>query len=152
MSNISKKEYSKMAKQFSPPSPVFTDCLKAFFVGGFVCCVGQALFNLYYAAGLDEKTSKMLVSVSLIFITATLTAAHLYERYAKFAGAGSLVPITGFANAMVSPAIEFKAEGQILGLGVKMFAIAGPVIVYGTVASAVYGVTLWIASLFGGVV
>jgi stage V sporulation protein AC len=150
MSNISQKEYGKMTKKASPPSPILPDCVKAFIVGGLVCCFGQLLFNLYKTAGLDEKTSKMLVSASLIFITAVLTACHIYERYAKFAGAGSLVPITGFANAMVSPAIEFKAEGQILGLGVKMFTVAGPVLVYGITASCVYGVVLWIISLVGG--
>lgn len=152
MSNISKKEYTQMAKKASPPSPVLTDCLKAFFVGGFVCCIGQALFNVYSMAGVEEKTAKMLVSASLVFITAVLTATHLYEQYAKFAGAGSLVPITGFANAMVSPAIEFKAEGQILGLGVKMFSVAGPVLVYGITASVLYGVILWLISLAGGAV
>lgn len=152
MSSISKKEYGKMTKKASPPSPIFSDCLKAFIVGGLVCCFGQALFNLYTVAGIEEKTAKMLVSASLIFITAMLTALHVYERYAKFAGAGSLVPITGFANAMVSPAIEFKAEGQILGLGVKMFTVAGPVLVYGITASVIYGVVLWIISLCGGAV
>ncbi len=150
MSNISKKEYAQMAKKASPPSPIFTDCLKAFVIGGLVCCFGQALFNLYSAAGIEEKSAKMLVSASLIFITAALTACHVYERYAKFAGAGSLVPITGFANAMVSPAIEFKAEGQVLGLGVKMFSVAGPVLVYGITASVIYGVVLWVISLAGG--
>ncbi len=148
MSNISKKEYASMAKKASPPSPVFTDCLKAFVIGGLVCCFGEALFNFYSYVGIEEKSAKMLVSATLIFITAMLTASHLYERYAKFAGAGSLVPITGFANAMTSPAIEFKAEGHILGIGVKMFAIAGPVIVYGTVASVIYGVIYWIYLMF----
>ncbi len=148
MSNISKKEYANMAKKASPPSSIFTDCLKAFIIGGLVCCFGQALFNVYSMLGIEEQIAKMLVSVSLIFVTAFLTATHVYERYAKFAGAGSLVPITGFANAMTAPAIEFKAEGQILGIGVKMFAIAGPVLVYGITASVVYGIIYWIYLMF----
>jgi len=147
MSRMTEKEYSKLTKQVSPPSPVISDCVRAFLVGGAVCCFGQLLFNIYLWLGADEQTAKGLVSVSLIFITAMLTAAHLYDNYARFAGAGSLVPITGFANAVASPAVEFKSEGFVLGVGANMFKIAGPVIVYGTAASVVYGFVYWITTL-----
>ncbi len=143
-----KKEYDKMTKKASPPSPKLKNSFFAFLIGGLVCTLGQALLNLYITLGLDKNDSKTLVSVTLIGLTAIFTALHIYEKYAKFAGCGSLVPITGFANAMVSPAIEFKAEGWILGTGAKIFAIAGPVIVYGTTASVLYGVIYWITTLF----
>ena len=113
-----------------------------------MCAFGQGLLNFYLWLGMDKEPAKSLVSVTLILITAMLTAAHLYDNYARFAGAGSLVPITGFANAVASPAVEFKSEGWILGIGANMFKIAGPVIVYGTVASVVYGVIYWITTLF----
>ena len=146
--NITKKDYNKMTKKASPPSPKIKNSLFAFFFGGAVCAFGQLLLNVYMNLGADKETAKTLVSVSLIFITAVFTALHLYDKYAKVAGAGSLVPITGFANAVVSPSVEFKAEGQILGIGVKMFTIAGPVILYGTFTSVVYGVILWIIQMF----
>lgn len=148
--SITRKEYSEMTKKASPKSPVVSDCVRAFLVGGAVCCFGQGLYNLYLLADLGVETSKMLVSVTLVALTALLTAFHVYDNYAKFAGAGSLVPITGFANAMVSPAIEFKTEGQVLGLGVKMFTVAGPVLVFGITASVLYGVILWIVSMITG--
>lgn len=136
---VTKQEYAKMAEKASPNSPIFRDCVKAFLFGGGFCVIGQVLLNLYKAAGLDNDTASAVVSVSMVFLGAALTAVGWYEKIAKHAGAGSLVPITGFANSVVAPAIEFKAEGYVLGLGAKMFIIAGPVIVYGTLASVIYG-------------
>ena len=142
--NITETEYKQMYKKASPPSHKIKDFFMAFVVGGLICTLGQLLFELYATLGIIQEVSKMLVSVTLIFLAALLTALHLFNDIAKHAGAGTLVPITGFANAMVSPAIEFKAEGWVLGLGAKIFTIAGPVIVYGTVASVVYGLIYWI--------
>ena len=144
-----KQEYDQMTKKASPPSPKLRNSLCAFFIGGAVCAFGQALFNVYQALGASQENAKTLVSVTLIGLTAILTALHVYEKYAKVAGAGSLVPITGFANAMVSPAIEFKAEGQILGIGVKMFTVAGPVLVFGITSASLYGLILWLIGLLG---
>ena len=146
---LTNKQYSDMVKKLSPHSPVFKDCLMAFLVGGLICVFGQ-LLNEFYATvvNLDEERVKIAVTVSLIFLSALLTALKLFNKIAKFAGAGTLVPITGFANSVVSPAIEFKAEGFVLGVGANMFKIAGPVIVYGTVASVVYGIIYWIAIFF----
>ena len=126
--NISNEQYSKMVSDASSPSPIVKDMAAAFFVGGGICVLGQLLLTAFKATELTLETSKSLVSVTLIFIAA---------------GAGTLVPITGFANSIVSPAIEYKTEGQILGLGAKMFTIAGPVLVYGITASAIYGLILW---------
>ena len=142
-------QYSKMVKRLSPASPKLRDCTLAFLVGGFICTIGQILLEVYskYLA-LDEERARVLVTVSLIFLSALLTAIKLFNKIAKFAGAGTLVPITGFANAVVSPAIEFKAEGFVLGVGANMFKIAGPVIVYGTIASVIYGVFYWMTTLF----
>ena len=144
---ISKKKYSKMVEENSPPSPIVKDTVAAFFVGGFICVLGQLLTSAYEMTALDEKGVKALVPITLIFLSATLTALGIFDKIAKFAGAGTLVPITGFANAVVSPAIEFKAEGFVLGVGAKMFTIAGPVIVYGTVASVIYGIIYWATSI-----
>ena len=141
------KEYSAMVRNTAPSSPVFKNCLRAFLVGGALCALGQALGNGYTALGLTQEIAKPLTSVTLIFLAVLLTALGVFDRIAKFAGAGTLVPITGFANAVASPAIEFKSEGFVLGLGANMFKIAGPVIVYGTVASVVYGVIYWITTL-----
>ncbi len=145
---VSPKEYDKIVKKNSPKSKLFTNCIKAFLIGGSICTLGQILFNLYMSLGLDEKMSKTLVSVSLIFLGILLTAVGVYDKIAKHGGAGTLVPITGFANAVASPAIEFKSEGYIAGLGAKLFIIAGPVIVYGVSASIIYGVIYWITTLF----
>ena len=142
------KEYSQMVKHASPPSPLLQDCLRAFLVGGAICTLGQALGNLYVAIGFSQEIAKPLTSVTLIFIAVALTAFGVFDRIAKFAGAGTLVPITGFANAVASPAIEFKKEGYVFGTAAKLFTIAGPVIVYGTVASVVYGIIYWITTLF----
>lgn len=145
---FSNKEYSKVVKKLSPKSPKIKDFIWAYLVGGFICVIGQLLIEFYTYLELDEKVVKMAVPVSIIFIAALLTGLKLFDKIAKRAGAGTLVPITGFANAVVSPAIEFKTEGFVLGLGAKMFTIAGPVIVYGTVASVIYGVVYWITTLF----
>ena len=146
--NISNKEYGRLTKKLSPPSAKVKDFLWAYIVGGLICVIGQLLMELYGYFGATEKQIKMLVPVTLIFIAALLTGLGLFPKIAKRAGAGTLVPITGFANAVVSPAIEFKNEGFILGVGANMFKIAGPVIVYGTVASVVYGVIYWVTTLF----
>ena len=145
--NITNNEYKKLYEKISPKSPKLKDSLWAFLVGGFICMLGQLLLELYLYLELSEKIAKTLVPVTLIFIAALLTATHLFERIAKRAGAGTLVPITGFANAVVSPAIEFKSEGYILGLGANMFKIAGPVIAYGTLASVLYGVIYWLCQI-----
>ena len=145
---ISPKEYDKIVKKNSPKSTIFKNCLMAFLIGGAICTVGQGLLELYQMWGLDEDTSKTLTSVTLIFFGILLTAIGVYDKIAKHAGAGTLVPITGFANAVSSPAIEFKAEGYVTGLGAKLFIIAGPVIVYGVSASIIYGAVLWILHMF----
>ncbi len=145
---FTEKEYQKIVQKNSQNSKCFVNCIKAFLIGGLICTIGQALTNLYVFWGIDEKTSKTLCSISLIFLGVFFTAVHLYDNVAKHAGAGTLVPITGFANSIASPAIEFKSEGFITGLGAKMFIIAGPVLVYGTLASTVYGLIYWITTLF----
>ncbi len=145
---VTKQEYSKMTEKASPNSPIILNCLKAFLFGGGICALGQALLNVFKAMGLDKVSAGSAVSVSLVFLGAALTALGLYEKIAKHAGAGTLVPITGFANSVVAPAIEFKSEGYVLGLGAKMFIIAGPVIVYGTLASVIYGIIYYVFSLF----
>ena len=147
MAIMSNEEYGELAKKLSPPSPKIKDFIWAYCVGGFICVIGQLFTELYKSFGLEEKVVKMLVPVTLIFIAALLTGLKLFDKIAKRAGAGTLVPITGFANAVVSPAIEFKSEGFVLGVGANMFKIAGPVIVYGTVASVIYGVVYWIITL-----
>ncbi len=141
---MSKKEYDRLTKRLSPPSPKLKDFIWAYCVGGIICVIGQLFLELYTYLGLSEKQLKAAVPVTLIFIAALLTGLRLFDKIAKRAGAGTLVPITGFANAVVSPAIEFKTEGYVLGLGAKMFVIAGPVIVYGVIASIIYGVVYWI--------
>ncbi len=136
---ISKQQYDIMVKKMSPNSKSRTDILKAFLIGGSICSIGQGFLDLYSYFGFDEKTAAAWTSITLVFISALLTGLGLYEKIAKHGGAGTLVPITGFANAVASPALEFKAEGFVLGVGAKVFAIAGPVILYGTAASVVYG-------------
>ncbi len=145
---VSEKEYQQMAKQASPGSPVLKDCVKAFLIGGLICTIGEILYQLYAMGGIEDKIARMLASSSLILVAVILTGLQVFDNIAKHAGAGTIVPITGFANSVVSPAIEFKAEGFVLGMAAKMFTIAGPVIVYGTTASVVYGVVYWITTLF----
>ena len=141
------KKYDEMRKAASPPSPLLKDCLWAFFVGGAICLLGEGLRTLYAALGFTLTDAGTLTSATLIGLSAFTTAMGWYQKLAARAGAGSLVPITGFANAVVSAAIEFKAEGRVLGTGAKMFTIAGPVIVYGTLAAVVYGAVLWLKGL-----
>lgn len=144
MNGMSKTEYLQEVSKQSKRSPLIKDCAAAFTVGGLICVIGQLLLELYRTTELDLVSAKTMVSVSLIFLSALFTALGIFDRLAKLAGAGTLVPITGFANSVVSPAIEYKAEGFVLGLGANMFKIAGPVIVYGTAASVLYGVIYWV--------
>lgn len=146
--DINKKTYKKYAAAHAPKSPLLRDCVLAFLVGGAICCFGQFLTALYRDAGLSKEDAGTLTSVTLIFLTAFLTGIGVFDKIAKFAGAGTLVPITGFANSVVSPAIDTKSEGLVLGVGAKIFTIAGPVLLYGTLAGAVYGVILFISRLF----
>ena len=146
---LTNKEYAKMAKKASPASPFFKNGLTAFFSGGLICCLGQVLFRLYKPFLTEETDARAMVSVTLIFLAALLTALGVFDRMAKHAGAGTLVPITGFANAVVSPAVEFKSEGLINGVGTKMFVIAGPVIVYGVSSAMLYGFLCWLLQVFG---
>ena len=145
--NMAPKEYNRYVARLAKKSPLGKDLLNSFLIGGLICVVGQLILNGYTALELSEQDAAAATSVSLVFLSAVLTALSVYDDLAKIAGAGTLVPITGFANAVVSPAIEFKAEGFVTGMAAKMFIIAGPVIVYGTVASVLYGVILVI---FGG--
>ena len=140
------KQYDALVKRHSPNSPITKDCFFAFLIGGLICCVGQFFLNWYQSLGLSKETAGTACSVTLVAISALLTGLSLYDNIAKFAGAGTLVPITGFANAIAAPAVEFKTDGFILGVGAKMFTIAGPVLVYGLTAGVVYGVILWIIS------
>lgn len=138
------KEYGELAKKHSPNSNVMTNCTKAFLIGGGICLLGQLLLDFYESRGLAPDIAASWVSVTLIFLSALLTALGLYDKLAKHAGAGTLVPITGFANAVASPALEFKSEGLILGLSAKLFVIAGPVITYGISSSIVYGLLVYL--------
>lgn len=148
--NISNQEYGELAKKRSPNSKMYKTLPKAFVIGGLICTLGEGLLNLYGYLGLDETQAGAITSMTLIFLSALLTGLELYDRIAQHGGAGTLVPITGFANAVVSPAIDFKSEGYVLGLGAKMFVIAGPVIVYGLTASVIYGLIYYIIGLFTG--
>lgn len=148
--NISDKEYGELAKKRSPNSKLYKTLPCAFIVGGLICTLGEALLNLYGYLGLDKDNAGALTSITLVFLSVLFTGLKLYDRIAQHAGAGTLVPITGFANAVASPALEFKSEGFVLGLGAKMFIIAGPVIVYGISASIVYGFIYYIIGLFQG--
>ena len=141
---MTKEKYAELVKKRSKDSRIAIDCAKAFVIGGAICTIGQGILELFLYLDFEEDTAKTLTSVSLIFIGVLLTALHQYERLAKHGGAGTLVPITGFANAMSSPAIEFKAEGLITGLAAKMFVIAGPVLVYGTAAAVLYGIIYYV--------
>ena len=145
---MTEKEYGKLVKDLAPKSPILKDCIFAFLIGGAICALGQGFINLYSWIDLDEQQASTAASMTLVALSALLTGLSLYDNIAKYAGAGTLVPITGFANAIASPAIEFKTEGFILGVGAKMFTIAGPVIVYGISAGVLYGVIYWITTLF----
>ena len=145
---MTEKEYGKLVSAMAPKSPIVKDCFHAFWIGGLICTVGQLILNGYTALGLNKTDAGTATSMTLVALSAFLTGLSLYDNIAKHAGAGTLVPITGFANAVAAPAVEFKTEGFILGVGAKMFTIAGPVIVYGTVASVVYGIIYWMTTLF----
>ncbi|MEG1427228.1 MAG: stage V sporulation protein AC [Oscillospiraceae bacterium] len=147
MQTYSKKAYDKMVKKASPGSPIFKNCLLAFVFGGSICTLGQAIFRLYTLWGLTVADARTGVSITLIFLSALLTALGIYDRLGKYGGAGTLVPITGFANSMVSPAMEFKSEGIVTGLGVKLFAVAGPVLVFALTSSVLYGLILYFLKL-----
>lgn len=142
------KEYDKMAKKASPNSPVFLNCLKAFLIGGTICLFGQVLNYLFKKAGFNDEYVKALTPSVIIILTAILTGIGVFDKIAKHAGAGTIVPITGFANSVVSPALEFKAEGIVLGTGAKIFTVAGPVIAYGTAAAVIYGIIAYIFGLY----
>lgn len=144
---LSDKEYSALADRLAPKSPILKDCLNAFWIGGLICTLGQFLTNGYLALGMEKTDAQTLTSVTLVFLAALLTGLSVYDGIAKHAGAGTLVPITGFANSIAAPAIEFKTEGFVTGLAVKMFTIAGPVLVYGISASVLYGVIYWLTTL-----
>ena len=146
--DITRQEYKQLTKQAAPRSPVLKNCVLAFLVGGLICAVGQVVVELATGAGMAIKAARLLCSLTLIALSAVLTGLNVYDNIAKHAGAGTLVPITGFANSIVSPAIEFKSEGLVLGMAAKMFIIAGPVLVYGISTSIVYGLVMFVLSLF----
>lgn len=146
---MNKETYKKFADAHAPRSPLLKNICNAFLIGGGICVIGQLLRDLYQnICGMEEESAGTLVSVTLIFIAALLSGIGIFDRIAKVAGAGTLVPITGFANSVVSPAIDSRAEGLILGVGAKIFSISGPVLLYATLAGAVYGVIYWIVGLF----
>lgn len=146
---MDKKTYKKFADAHAPHSPIGKNCLWAFVIGGGICVLGQALNDLYeYVFGMTHSDALTLGAVTLVLAAVVLTACGVFNDIAKVAGAGTLVPITGFANAVVSPAIDSRAEGLVLGVGAKIFAVAGPVLLYGTLAGAIYGVIYWITKLF----
>ena len=145
--DLDKQRYQKLLEEKSPPSPLWRDCLLAFLIGGAICATGEGVSHFWQARGLDTTDTAAATAITMVFFGALLTCLHLYEKIAKHAGAGTIVPITGFANAIVSPAMEFKSEGLVLGLGAKLFAVAGPVLVYGISASVIYGLILY---LMGG--
>ena len=147
---MTEREYDKLIKDMAPKSPIWKDCINAFWIGGLICLIGQLLMNGYSALELSKTDAGTAASMTLVLLSALLTGLSLYDDIAKHAGAGTLVPITGFANAIAAPAVEFKTEGFILGVGAKMFTIAGPVIVYGVSASVVYGIIYWIIKMVTG--
>lgn len=139
------KQYDKLVKEKSPNSPILRDCFNAFWVGGLICSIGQIILDFCIFKGMDATLASTVVSISLIAISALLTSLNIFNRIGKFAGAGTLIPITGFANSIVSPAIEYKSEGYVMGVGGKMFTVAGPVLVFGISTSIIVGI---IASIF----
>ena len=140
--DLSPQEYQQYVKQRAQKSPLVKDVVLAFVIGGLICVLGQLIQNGWAAAGLNQEDAGTATSCSLVLLSALLTGLNLYNKIARFGGAGTLVPITGFANAVVSPAIDFKSEGFVTGMAAKMFLVAGPVIVFGTLASVLYGVAL----------
>lgn len=144
---MTEKQYGALVVRMAPKSPMWRDCLNAFWIGGLICVVGQIFTNCYGAWGLEKQDAGTAASMTLVALSALLTGLSVYDDIAKHAGAGTLVPITGFANAIAAPAVEFKTEGFVLGVGAKMFTIAGPVIVYGLAASVVYGFIYWLYTI-----
>lgn len=145
---MNNKEYNEYVEKKAKKSNIITDCIIAFIVGGIICIIGQAIKDFTLNMGADEKTASAICSIILIFIGATLTALKLYQRIGKVAGAGSIIPITGFSNSIVSPAIEYKSEGLVLGIGANMFKVAGPVLVYGIGSSVILGIIYYLIKLF----
>ena len=146
--NMDKKQYKRFADAHAPKSPILRNCTLAFIFGGAICCFGEALTALYSLhPSIDQTTARTLTSVSLIFIAVLLTGLGVFDKIAKLAGAGTLVPITGFANSVASPAIDSRSEGYVLGVGAKIFTVCGPVLLYGTLAGAIYGVIYWLFGL-----
>ncbi len=141
---MTEKEYGKLAADLAPKSPMGKDCFHAFWIGGLICVLGQLIMNGYMALDLPKEDASTATSMTLVALSALLTGLSLYDDIAKHAGAGTLVPITGFANAIAAPAVEFQTEGFVLGVAAKMFTIAGPVIVYGVSAGVLYGVIYWL--------
>lgn len=144
---MTEKQYGALVARMAPKSPMWRDCLNAFWIGGLICVVGQIFTNCYGAWGLEKQDAGTAASMTLVALSALLTGLSVYDDIAKHAGAGTLVPIAGFANAIAAPAVEFKTEGFVLGVGAKMFTIAGPVIVYGLAASVVYGFIYWLYTI-----
>ena len=144
--HMTNEEYNQYVSSLAKKSPLWKDLLNSFWIGGLICVLGQLIMNGWKMAGLEKEAVSAATAISLVFLSAVLTGLSIYDDIAKAAGAGTIVPITGFANAVVSPAIEFKAEGFVTGMAAKMFTIAGPVIVYGTTASVVYGVIYWLCA------
>ena len=144
---MTEKQYGRLVKEMSPKSPMGRDCFNAFWIGGLICVLGQLLTNGFGALGMEKEQAGTAASMTLVALSALLTGLSVYDDIAKHAGAGTLVPITGFANSIAAPAVEFKTEGFVLGVGAKMFTIAGPVIVYGLAASVVYGFLYWLCQL-----
>lgn len=138
-----KRKYAALLARKSPPSPLLRNCVMAFLFGGGICTVGEGVRMFWLSRGMDTDDTAAATAITMVFFGALLTCLHLYDKLAKHAGAGTIVPITGFANAIVSPAIEYKSEGLVLGLGAKLFVIAGPVLVYGITASVIYGLVLF---------
>ncbi len=146
--NMDKKTYKKYADAHAPSSPLWRDCLWAFFSGGLICGVGQCLIWMFSGLGFEQKQATTLTSVTIVFVAVLLTALGLFEKIAKHTGAGTLVPISGFANAVASSAIDSRSEGLVLGVGAKIFTVAGPVLLYGTISGVVWGIIYYIMSLF----
>lgn len=145
---MTNNDYSELVKKISPPSKSYKTITMAFLIGGSICVLGQILVNLYSIIVFDEDMAYSCASVTLVFFASLATGLNVFDNLAKYAGAGTLVPITGFSNAITSPALEFKSEGFILGLGAKMFIIAGPVLCYGISASVIYGIIIYILGLY----
>ena len=144
---LTAEEYKKMTKVVAPRSKVAANCLKAFAVGGAICALGQVVANLAENAGVEPKTASLCGSLALIFLAVLLTGLNVFDKIAKHAGAGTIVPITGFANAIASPAVEFKSEGFVTGMGAKMFSVAGPVLVFGVTVSVIVGIVYWMVGV-----